>query len=518
MLDFTHSIRHKLIGMVLVTTLTALFVALIAIIAYDLRAYHRSVLANLGTQAELLGQTTASALAFDDVTVATENLALLRLQPRVQAAAVYTARGQRFATYVRPGVPLGAPDLPQVDGEVVSGRQVELFRRIVSGGEIVGTVYLRADYEFFDRLLDYLGIAVAVTLLAMLVAYLMSAWLQRIVTRPLLSVAGIAREVIDRNDFSRRAAKLSNDEVGVLVDSFNGMLTEIERRTGELQVTNTELERQVAERDRAEQEIVKLNSQLEDRVRDRTAQLEVANQELEAFAYSVSHDLRAPLRAIDGFSQALVDDFPTEAPEEARRYVTRIRLATARMGQLIEGLLNLSRVSRGAMERADVDLSEIARQFVAELQQREPERQVDVSIWDDVHAEGDPRLLRAVLENLIGNAWKFSARAERPRIEIGALRVRGNRTYFVRDNGAGFDMRFANNLFQPFQRLHATQEFSGTGIGLATVKRIVKRHGGKIWADAEVGKGAAFYFTLTPGEEIARTAPQRDAVVDTVMD
>jgi signal transduction histidine kinase len=388
---------------------------------------------------------------------------------------------------------------------------MRLYRRIVAGNEIVGTVYLRADYELYGRIVDYLGIAAAVMLVAMLVAFFMSAQLQRIVTRPVLAIAAIAREVVEQRDYSRRAQKLSDDEVGVLVDAFNRMLGEIERRTGELEISNAELETQIAERGRAEQQVLRLNAELEDRVLDRTAQLEAANQELEAFSYSVSHDLRAPLRAIDGFSQALIEDFPQHVPEEAQRYLQRIRSATARMGQLIEDLLMLSRLSRGTLERTEVDVAALARQVVADLRQRHPEREVEVSIWERMPAHADARLLRVALENLIGNAWKFTAQSPQARIEIGALRDGARSTFFVRDNGAGFDMRYADKLFGAFQRLHAATEFPGTGIGLATVKRIVHRHGGRVWADAHVGEGAAFFFTLVPGhEESAHAEPAAD--------
>jgi light-regulated signal transduction histidine kinase (bacteriophytochrome)/HAMP domain-containing protein len=339
-----------------------------------------------------------------------------------------------------------------------------------------------------------------VLIAAMLVAFFMSSWMQNIVTRPILAIAQIAREVVEQRDYSRRAAKMSADEVGTLVESFNDMLAEIERRTQELEASNRKLEQEAQERGRAEQEILRLNTELEARVRERTTQLETANRELEAFSYSVSHDLRAPLRAIDGFSQALSEDFPEHLPEEARRYLARIRSSAQRMGQLIEDLLNLARVSRGTLARRAVDVSQLARQVVGELQQREPDRKVEVSVWDGMRAEADSRLLRAALENLVGNAWKFTSKAEKAHIEIGALRDGESMTFFVRDNGAGFNMTYANKLFGAFQRLHSVNEYTGTGIGLATVQRIVHRHGGRIWAEAEVDKGAVFFFTLGSSE------------------
>ena len=268
----------------------------------------------------------------------------------------------------------------------------------------------------------------------------------------------------------------------------------------------------MAERRRAEQEILRLNAELETRVKERTTELQATNAELEAFCYSVSHDLRAPLRSIDGFSQALLEDFPKDVPEEAKRYLGRIRSSTQRMGQLIEDLLNLSKVSRGELARREVDVSELARQVVADVQSRDPQRQVEVSVWEGMQANADPRLLRAAFENLIGNAWKFSAKAEQPRIEIGLMRDgEGGGTFFVRDNGAGFDMRYAAKLFGAFQRLHSANEYQGTGIGLATVQRIVHRHGGRIWADAKPGKGAVFFFTLAAPSEAPDAASKEVA-------
>ena len=506
-LDFSRSLRLKLIGVILLTTLAALIIALVAIITYDLRAYHRNWTADVSTQAELVGRMSASAIAFDDARVAQENLELLRLRPQVQAAAIYTARGALFATYARPGATREFPKLPEAEGMRIDGGELVLYERIVNDKEILGTVYLRTDYELVSRVRDYVGIALATTIIAMLVAMLMSAQLQRVVTNPILAIAGVAREVVQQKDYSRRARKMSDDEVGALVDSFNDMLAEIERRTEELEVSNLELGRHVAERERVEQEVLRLNVELEDRVRDRTAQLEAANHELESFSFSVSHDLRAPLRAIDGFSQALLEDFPDEVPEEAKRYLARIRSSTLRMGQLIEDLLNLSRVSRGSLDRVAVDVSELARQVIHEIRQRDADRVVEVTIWEGMTVQADLRLLRAALENLLENAWKFTAKAEHARIEVGVLRDREHQVFFVRDNGAGFSMDYADKLFNPFQRLHSAAEYSGSGIGLATVQRIMYRHGGRIWADAKVGKGATFYFTLAAGDADMRETP-----------
>lgn len=242
-------------------------------------------------------------------------------------------------------------------------------------------------------------------------------------------------------------------------------------------------------------------ARLEQRVAQRTRELTAANQELETFSYSVSHDLRAPLRAVDGFSQALQEDEGERISEEGHEHLRRLRAAAGRMGQLIDDLLQLSRVTRAELRREPVDLSALARDVAEGLQRAEPGRQVTFDITPDLKARGDARLLRGVLENLLGNAWKFTSKRSGARIEFFAESRDGGTRYCVRDNGAGFDMAYASKLFAPFQRLHRPSEFPGSGIGLATVQRIVHRHGGEIAAEGVPGAGATFRFTLEESRE-----------------
>jgi signal transduction histidine kinase len=305
-------------------------------------------------------------------------------------------------------------------------------------------------------------------------------------------------------------------------------LPEFEKGVAESNLPTFVLASLVISRIRAERVGLKLetaNRELENANRnleETNRELEGANRELEAFSYSVSHDLRAPLRSIEGFSQILLEDYATELDEQGRGYVGRVRAASRRMALLIDDLLDLSRVTRTEMRRRTVDLSALARDIVEELRKSQPEREVEFAIEEGLVAYGDARLLRLALENLLGNAWKFTSKKPHAKIEFGTTTsstsqqeehgsavYSSSSSYFVRDNGAGFDARYSDKLFGAFQRLHGSEEFEGTGIGLATVARIVHRHGGRVWAEGEVGKGATFFFTLGGGHRRTPTSPTK---------
>ena len=483
------TLRGKLLFVVLVTSGLALLISGSAMVVYELRDFKQTWVDDLTAQADILGLAAAPALQFQDPEAANEYLSLLQAKPGITSAAIYTPSGSIFASYSAPGNKLPNPGLPDVDGHQFVSDELVLFKRIVTEGEIIGTVGLRADYNLSGRLFDYLGILTAIMLLSLAGAAVISDRLQRTITRPIFAVTSVARQVMENRDFSLRAPKSTTDEIGLLVDAFNDMLNELGRRAHVLERANIEQRR-------AEEELRALNAELEDRVDARTSELETANKELESFSYSVSHDLRAPLRAISGFSNLLWEDHHKALDEEAQRKLGIIRAQADRMGLLIDDLLAFSRLGRKAMDPTTLDMAELAQNTYERLRQQDEARNAEFRLGKIPPARGDRRLMEQVWFNLLSNALKFSAQKEAPIVEVGAIVDENEYVYFVRDNGAGFDPRYGHKLFGVFQRLHDDSEFPGTGVGLALVHRIVARHGGRIWADSRPGDGATFHFTL----------------------
>ena len=295
---------------------------------------------------------------------------------------------------------------------------------------------------------------------------------------------GTQRAVLNiLEDSAEEKTRLADTQRAVLniLDDFD-----IEKK--KVEEVNLELRNEIEERARAEEAL-----------RHAKAVAEAASKELEAFSYSVAHDLRAPLRSIDGFSQALLEDCADRLDADGQRYLTHVRESAQQMGELIDDLLSLSRVTRAELRRERVDVTALVRSVLERLRESQPDRQVDQVVQDGLVAQADPRLLDVALTNLLGNAWKFTSKRTSARIEFAAKGDEHPPVYRVRDNGAGFDARYADKLFGVFQRLHAAHEFEGTGIGLATVRRIVTRHGGQVWAEGQVDQGATFYFTLEEG-------------------
>ena len=533
---FRGSLRRKLLAVILLTTLVAVLFALGAMIGYDLRAYHSGWVDDLNAQAELLGRTSAPALEFDDARVARDNLSLLRLQPRIRSAALYSANGALFASYGEGAAPPSLARLPAHDSVVVEGGELLVLKRIVEQGRTLGAVQLRARYPLYDRVLSYAGIALVVAAGSMLVALLVSAWLQRIVTRPILAIGEVARDVVARGDYSRRGQRTSADEVGAMADAFNDMLSEIERRTQALEASNLDKAREVEERRVAQQEVMRLNADLEQRVLARTAQLEKSNQELalateaaeranhakSAFLATMSHEIRTPMNGVVGMVEVLSHSHLSEAQADA---VRTIRTSAFALLGIIDDVLDFSKIEAGRLEleRAPVALQELIESVCDTLLPVALDKDVELNLFiaPQVPAQvwGDSTRLRQVLFNLAGNAIKFSAgRPERRgRVSVRAELVEAVPPRLVlrlTDNGIGMSAQTLGHLFSSFTQaeVSTTRRFGGTGLGLAICKRLVSLMGGEIDVQSTLGEGSVFTVTL-PLEVVAGAPARRDADV-----
>lgn len=490
------SLAQRLTWLTVIITGAALLAACAAFIVYDRITYRALLLRHLAVQAHIIAENSVSALIFADPNSAAKTLATLSASHDIRSAGIYTRHGRLFAFYRRDSaapLPARAPPMPAFGHRHWSeDNRIVLIRRIHSAGAFVGSILIRSDIrQLARRERHYLEIAAVVWAAALAAAWLFSASARGAFVRPIAALATTASQIARQGDYSLRAPDANGrTELAELVNAFNSMVAAVQTRDAELALAR---------------------QQLEQRVEERTEQLTVANRELEAFSYSVSHDLRAPLRGIDGFSQALLEDYGSQMDDAAHGYLDRIRAATQRMGVLIDDLLQLARVSRTEMRLEDCDLSAMAESIMDDLRRSAPQRAADIAIEPGLRAWADPTLLRSVLENLLGNAWKFTAKRATTRIALRRQDAAGAPVFSISDNGAGFDPAHAGQLFSPFQRLHPTSEFPGTGIGLATVQRILQRHGGRAWADAKPGEGATFYFTLRPSPTDAPIPTHPDA-------
>ena len=525
---FSGSLRGKLLAVILVTTLVALAVALCAMIVYDVRLFRGKSVEELQTQAELLGRTSMAALQFDDPKVALENLQLLRFRPEVQAAAIYDARGKIFAKYAARAEQDRFPKLPESNDVHTEGRNLVLFKRIDDEGQILGTVYLRVDYELYGRIANYTGIALVVAAVAMMIAVFTSARLQNPVTRPILAIADIARHVVTTRDYSVRAVKTTDDEVGTLTEAFNDMLGEIQKR-------EQDLELEVAERRRSAHEIARLNAELENRVRERTAQLEASNQELaqarkdadraneakSEFLSSMSHELRTPLNAILGFGQILASEALPKTDAQKREFLGHILKAGRHLLALITEILDLAKIESGSLTLSPEPtlIAEVMLECHKLVEPLASARGIRVVFPADsqICVIADRTRLKQVLLNLLSNAIKYNR-------ESGAVVVSyeaaGSERFriCVQDTGPGLRPEQVAALFQPFNRLgQESGPVEGTGIGLVVTKKLVELMGGTIGVSSAVGTGSVFFIELrsTPLAVAARApevAEQRAAV------
>jgi signal transduction histidine kinase/ActR/RegA family two-component response regulator len=509
------SIRTKLMAVVMSTTFAATLVSVGTVIGYDLRAYHRALLADLSTQAELVGHMTAPALNFDDARLARENLALLRARPSVRAGAIYNAAGKLFASYQAAGERADFPVAPAPGKPRAQGRELVLCEPIYDNGELLGTVYLRARNRLLERTIDYLMIAAGVTLLAMTTAWLVVRRVGRVVTAPIVAITGIARDVVATRDYSRRAARISNDEAAGLADSFNAMLTEIEQRTRALESSNQEIARGAEQRAQAQLEVMRLNAELEQRVHERTVQLELANEELEraideaqranqaksAFLSSMSHELRTPLNAILGFAQILNSEALPATEEQKREFASHIVKAGRHLLTLINEILDLAKVESGAVTLSiePVELEELLAECRLMVEPLAAERGIRVLFPDscDATVRADRTRLKQVMLNLLSNAIKYNREGGAVVLVVAPGAAPDRVRLSVQDTGLGLAPAQLDALFQPFNRLgqeNGAQE--GSGIGLVVTRRLLELMGGEIGVSSSPGVGSVFSIEL----------------------
>ncbi|HEY3756864.1 MAG TPA: ATP-binding protein [Opitutaceae bacterium] len=438
-------------------------------------------------RARLIAYNLSAALAFNTPHDAAELLGALRMDPHVTWAAVYDASDRMFAQYLAPGVGQ-FPNLPNaahgLEGYVYTSGHLTTWTPIIVSNERLGVLVADRDLSDLNRRLATIPlIAFGGMIFAGIAAFLLAGLLQRLISNPILELAGAAGRVTERKDYTLRVRPKSEDEIGRLTEAFNSMLGTIDSTL----TANAELYDQIRRH----------ADELELRVKARTVELEFANEELEAFGSSVSHDLRGPLRYIDGYVQAVLDDSVSNLSAEAREHLRKVIDRANRMHTLINVLLEFSRLSRLGLQPEFVDLGQLAAEVFSELKAEHPDRDIRLRLVDGIPTcQADRVLSRQVLVNLLSNAIKYTRGRTPALVEFGGKIEAAEIEYFVRDNGVGFNPDRAQKLFTAFERLHDPRQYEGVGVGLATVKRIVQRHGGKVRAESVLNAGTTFYFTL----------------------
>jgi signal transduction histidine kinase len=478
----SQSIAGKLTRVNLIVCGTALILVYVSFLFLDIYSLRRDLINELGTEVRIIGSNSVAALLFDDPQTAQSTLSALRGSPKVVSATVFRPNGQIFAHYQRNGSST-PPLAPRLRADEVTGYWAENGGRILYGSRItsqstvIGSVYILAETTDVAHRATQTGlISAGILAVCFVIALFVTSAVRNLVSRPLTALAETAGIVSRDRDYTVRAETPSgSDELALLVQSFNGMLEQIQVRDLAL-----------GESQRG----------LEQKVRERTAELVEANRELEAFSYAVAHDLRGPLQQIANLTFLLQGPDQIESDGKDSHLVQMLIKVTRRMSSLIDDLLNLSRATGGSLHYHEIDLTRMVQSIVEPLMAERGDRSVEISIAIGARAYADEGLICLVLENLIRNAWKYSSKRDPASIEFG-FRQEGSETlFFVRDNGVGFNPAFVDRLFRPFQRLHSEADFPGTGVGLATVQRIIARHGGRVGARGSIDNGAEFSFTL----------------------
>ena len=453
-----------------------LFVTCAAFFAYELYSFRKTTMQELSTLGEIISANSTAALAFDNREDANEILSALKAEKHIVAACLYDKHGNLFAYYPDSIATENFPKNPRKINYLFTSSCIEGFQPIVKGEKHLGTLYLKSDLKAMYETFKLYGIIAALVIaVSFLLAYLLSRKLQRSISKPVLDLAETAKAISYWRDYSVRANKPGNDELGLLTDAFNLMLERIQEQNQTLSDFNQNLERKVLER---------------------TSELEALNKELESFSYSISHDLRAPLRAINSYMNIFSEDYSEKVDDEGRRLMNIVLRNSQKMGVLIDDLLSFSRLGRKELTKTNLSMKETVVNIWEDLSKMETNRHITFLLDELPNAFAEKNTIQQVWVNLVSNALKYSGNREKTIIEVSFERKEKEIVYYIKDNGAGFDMQYYDKLFGVFQRLHSQEEFAGTGVGLAIVQRIIEKHGGKIWAVSSPENGATFYFSL----------------------
>lgn len=460
----------------LLTSSVVLFMTSTAYFIYEYISFKKSLIYQTTVLGQMVAANTTAALAFGNGPDAEEVLSTLKVNPNILSAVLYDADDSAFATYPE-NLQVGIhKNVKPARGFSFAEGKLEGVIPVILEGKQVGTLYLASNMDaFYARFRLYALIAFGVIAVSLIVSYLLSRTLQKNLSKPILSLAETAKIISNKKDYNIRATRFDNDEIGTLTSAFNNMLSEIEKQNAQ---------------------IIALNQNLEAKVRDRTQELEIAYNELEAYSYTVSHDLNAPLRKIDMFIDQYQAKGNAVMDEDGRRTFERIVANTRKMRQLIADLLAFSQLGKKELVKSDVNMKEMVQKILDEQEHLDGKRTIQYKLCDIPNAIADESTLNQVWANFISNALKYSKNNAVSNIEICFKDAGASVIYYIKDNGVGFDMKHYDKLFSAFQRLHTQREFDGTGVGLAIVQRIITRHGGEVWAESAPDQGATFYFSL----------------------